>query len=112
MGKHLHITDLSRKDFACGVRTLRFLDANFELNEEFLYSLPIQLVQLKKENEKLKQELEDTNAKLQALIDQTEANFQAFNDRMSELMTSNRIARENMLQKNDSLVELNLDYGR
>ena len=56
--------------------------------------------------------LEETNKKLQALIDQTEANFQAFNDRMSELMTSNRIARENMLQKNDSLVELNLDYGR
>lgn len=111
MGKHLSVTELNKKDFACGVRTLRFLDANFELDEEFLYSLPVEIVSLKRENEALKKEIKELKEKLDILINQTEVNFKAFDDRLEQMIKDSIFVSDQEKSKTD-IVELNLDYGR
>lgn len=111
MGKHLSVTELNKRDFVCGVRTLRFLDANFELDEEFLYSLPVEIVSLKRENEALKKEIKELKEKLDILINQTEVNFKAFDDRLEQMIKDSIFVSDQQKNKTD-IVELNLDYGR
>lgn len=104
MGRAIHLTDLSHKDIRTANSCMKYFNALFGVDYEFMEDFVEDFKQLKAENIKLK-------AQVHELIQTSNNNNKMFIEKIEELEKNFRLANHETLKDklNEEEVELNLD---